>query len=261
MIEYLFVAPDAHGEPRYTPLGARHLQLLARYEAAVTRTVKALHADCARFRPVAGSYSPYGVLYGFSSQLLEHMALKATQPDAAVQFSVEDVFVAGPADTLAWVGGWRKLPHVPRDVAKRFEYPQSFAEQVFERIERALTSAAAPTGTAGASGRLLVVAEGATTGERDTAAVAALPARYVLSTDVQRVAAGVAQACTSAQLLRSRTEGELLISYVSARGWTAITKDVLTEVVGAGRDAKLEGVPQAAARALRLLYPRFVVAG
>ena len=66
------------------------------------------------------------------------MALKATQRSTATRFALEDVFVAGDADKLAWVSGWRKLPHVPRDVAKLFDYPQQFAEEVFARIEAAL---------------------------------------------------------------------------------------------------------------------------
>ena len=97
-----------------------------------------MHDDCSHFRPADHPYSPYGALYGFSSRLLEHMALKATQPNAVTAFSLEDVFVDGEADKLAWVSGWRKLPHVPREVLKLFEYPQKFAEDVFERIERAL---------------------------------------------------------------------------------------------------------------------------
>ena len=63
---------------------------------------KPLHDDCPQFRPVDGAYSPYGALYGFSSNLLEHMALKTLQPDADTHFSLEDVFTDGePAPTSA----------------------------------------------------------------------------------------------------------------------------------------------------------------
>ena len=69
------------------------------------------------------------------------MAFKTLQPDAVTRFSLEDVFAGGDASTgkLAWVSGWRKLPHLTRDVEQLFEYPQQFAEDVFDRIERALS--------------------------------------------------------------------------------------------------------------------------
>ena len=36
------------------------------------------------------------------------------------------------------MNGWRKLPHLKRDVEKLFDYPQQFAEDIFDRIEQAL---------------------------------------------------------------------------------------------------------------------------
>ena len=75
MIEHLFVATDSAGRAAYTATGQRHLRLLQAYQASIPRVAKALHEDGARFRPKPGAYSPYGVLYGFSSRLLEHMAL------------------------------------------------------------------------------------------------------------------------------------------------------------------------------------------
>ena len=65
------------------------------------------------------------------------MALKASQPDAVTRFSLEDVFDGedATADKLDWVSGWRKLPHLTRDVEKLFDYPQQFAEDIFDRLE------------------------------------------------------------------------------------------------------------------------------
>ena len=140
MIEHLFITTDRDGHVVYTPMGRRHVQLLQEYEARIGRLSKPLYDDCPNFRPVAGAYSPYGVLYGFSSDLIEHMALKTLQPDAVKHFGLEDVFVGGEANTgkLAWVSGWRKLPHLKREVEKLFDYPQQFAEDIFDRIEHAL---------------------------------------------------------------------------------------------------------------------------
>ena len=77
MIEHLFITTDRDGHVVYTPMGRRHVQLLQEYEARIGRVSKPLSDDCPRFRPVDGAYSPYGVLYGFSSNLIEHMALKS----------------------------------------------------------------------------------------------------------------------------------------------------------------------------------------
>jgi hypothetical protein len=257
MIEHLFVTSDRDGQATYTPLGLRHRRLLDDYAELVGRVSPSLADDCARFRPVAGRYSPYGLLYGFSSQLLEHMALKTLAADAVTGFSLEDVFTGGDADKLAWVSGWRKLPHVPRDVSKLFDYPQRFAEDVFERIERALrkqvTGGAAQPGAR--NGRLFVLLDA---DEPLVSPSPDLPIDYIVSSDRDLVAARKAVACDEAQLLHSRLEGELVVSYRSSRGWIGVSKDILTEVLGVGRDARIVGLPREAAEVLRLMAPELV---
>jgi hypothetical protein len=170
--------------------------------------------------------------------------------------------VGGAADKLAWVSGWRRLPHIQRDVAKLFEYPQQFAENIFDRIERALRNrgaggAASPTLR---TGRLLIVADDDDEADSEAARVAEVPPRYVESSDRQIVAARKAEPHDATQLLRDRTEGEFLISYRAPGGWVGITKDILTEVLGTGQDAKLVGLPAEAARVLRLMCPDLVTA-
>jgi hypothetical protein len=182
------------------------------------------------------------------------MALKATQPNAVTRFSLEDVFVAGDADKLAWVSGWRKLPHVPRDVVKLFEYPQRFAEEVFARIERALgrRGTEAESSAAARNGRLFIVSgDGSQPGALSSIPV--LPVQFVVSSDRLVTAANKAVACDETQLLHSRTEGELIVSYKTSAGWVAVTKDILTEVLGAGRDAKIVGLPSEAAHVVKLM--------
>jgi len=176
-------------------------------------------------------------------------------------FSLEDVFVAGDAAKLAWVSGWRKLPHVPREVAKLFEYPQKFAEEVFERIERALRERAAGSEriAAGRNGRLFVVTDGDPELSSNGSPVPELPRQFVLSSDRRVVAASSATAGDQSQLLRSRLEGEFLVSYETPGGWVGISKDILTDVLGAGRDAKLVGLSRAAANVLKLMCSELVV--
>ena len=92
MIEHVFIATDPEGHVVYSPLGQRHVQLLKEYGALIDRLIQPLRDDFPRFRPVDGGYSPYGVIFGLPSHLIEHMALKALQHDAETRFSLEDVF-------------------------------------------------------------------------------------------------------------------------------------------------------------------------
>ncbi len=267
MIEHLFITTDRDGHVVYTPLGRRHVQLLHEYEARISRLSKPLYDDCQRFRPVDGAYSPYGVLYGFSSNLLEHMAFKTVQLDAVPRFSLEDVFVDGEADKLAWVSGWRKLPHIKPEVAKLFEFPQQFAEDIFVRIEHALRKRVSD-GEASAPvqpGRLFVVPGApADNLQADSAGsslslIPDLPEQYIRSSDMQIVAAHKAASHDQTHLLHGRLEGEFVLSYETSGGWVAITKDILTEVLGAGHDAKIVGLPPEAAEVLGLMCPKLVI--
>ncbi len=261
MIEHLFITTDRDGHAAYTPMGRRHVELFQEYEALIRRVSKPLSDDCPRFRPVAGAYSPYGVLYGFSSDLLEHMALKALLPDAVTHFGLEDVFAGGGADKLAWVSGWRKLPHLPREVEQLFDYPQQFAEDIYARIEDALRRRVSDDeANAGMqTGRLFVVSEDHLQAGSKVSLIPELPVRYIGSSDTQIVAAQKAEAYDEPYLLSDRREGKCLLSYKTAGGWVAISKAILTEVLGAGRDVKIAGLPPAAVGALKLMCPSLVV--
>jgi hypothetical protein len=261
MIEHLFITTDRDGHVVYTPMGQRHVQLLQEYETWIGRLSKVLYDDCQQFRPVDGAYSPYGVLYGFSSNLFEHMALKTLQPDAVARFTLEDVFAGGGADKLAWVSNWRKLPHITREVAKRFEYPQQFAEDSFVRIEHALRRRVSE-GEANAvieTGRLFIVPEDDLQADSKVPLIADLPVKYIRSSDMQIVAARKADSCDQTDLLHGRLEGEFVLSYETSGGWVAITKDILTEILGAGHDAKIVGLPRAAGGVLKLMCPDLVI--
>jgi hypothetical protein len=258
MIEHLFITVDAAGIAMYTTMGQRHVQLLQEYTTLIDRAAPALCEDCPQFRPLPGAYSPYGVMYGFSSNILEHMTLKASQPEAETRFTLEDVFTdAGRgAERLAWVSGWRQLPHMPQEVQKLYQYPQSFAEEIFGRIEQALQKRVAQGGAGDAwrTGRLFIVPAGGVE-DVQTAAVPELPLEYVLSSDPEVVAAHKAQPCDQQRLLDDRNEGMHLLSYQTPGGWVAIRKDFLTELLGAGRDVKIEDLPVVAAGVLRLMCP------
>jgi hypothetical protein len=263
MIEHLFITTNRDGQVVYTPMGRRHVRLLQEYEARIERLSKPLSEDCPRFRPVAGACSPYGVLYGFSSHLIEHMALKASQPDVMTQFSLEDVFVGDDAnaDKLAWVTGWRKLPHLTREAAQLFDYPQQFAEDIFKRIEHALRKRVSDDGARGVAqtGRLFIGAGDTRQADSTASPIADLPVRYIGSSDTQLVAAQKAVACDEHHLLDARREGKYLLSYKTSGGWVAITKDILTEILEQGNDVKIAGLSPEAIGALKLICPSLVV--
>jgi hypothetical protein len=263
MIEHLFIATDHDGCIGYTPVGLRHVQFLEEYETLIRRLSKPLHDDCLQFRPLEGAYSPYGVIYGFSSNLTEHMALKTLQPDAATPFSLEDVFADGDADKLAWVSGWRKLPHVDPEVQRLFDYPQQFAEDIFDRIEHALRSAVADAGanTVVQTGRLFILCAEHPEAASKAEQIPELPVRYVAASDPQFVTEHKAHPCDQGRLLHDRQEGMFLVSYETPGGWVAISKDLLTDILGAGRDVKVSGLPRVAAAVLRLMCPDLIAEG
>ncbi|HET9132599.1 MAG TPA: hypothetical protein VFO86_16720, partial [Terriglobia bacterium] len=249
MIEYLFIT-NHDGNAVYTPMGLRHVDLLREYEERIRRVSKPLYEDSKHFRPVEGTYSPYGILYGFSSNIFEHMALKTVQLDVETRFSLEDVFNDGDAAKLAWVSGWRKLPHIQPEMAKLFEYPQQFADEIFDRIDHALGKcvAAGETSAEVRTGRLFPRSK--------ASRIPDLPVKYIRSSDPQIVSAHQAEAYDETQLLQERQEGEFLLSYPTPGGWVAITKDVLTEVLGEGRDVKITGLPRDTAEVLKLMCPK-----
>jgi hypothetical protein len=262
MIEHLFVTTDRDGHAAYTPMGQRHMQLFREYEARIDRVSKPLSDDCLHFRPVAGAYSPYGVLYGFSTDLVEHMALKTLQPDAVKHFSLEDVFVGEDGNTgkLAWVSGWRKLPHLTPDVQKLFDYPQQFAEDVFDRITHALRTRVSDDANAVVpTGRLFILPGDDLQDDSKASPIPDLPVRYIGSSDAQIVAAQKADWYDETQLSSDRREGRCILSFKTSGGWVALTKAILTEVLGAGHDAKLVGLPPAAVDVLKLMCPTLVV--
>jgi hypothetical protein len=170
------------------------------------------------------------------------MALKALEHDAETRFGIEDVFedVFDDRETsaakLAWVNGWRRLPHIDREVQRLFDYPQQFAEDIYDRIERELTRRDSRTG------RLYIVSGD---DPQTNSAIPEVPARYFVSSE--------ADPYQQAQLLAGRREAHFLVSYQTPDGWMALKKDLLTEVLGAGSDARIAGLPLEAAQVLQLM--------
>jgi len=129
------------------------------------------------------------------------------------------------------VNGWRKLPHLTRDLETQFDYPHQFAADVFARIEASLGRRV--SGESRPLGRFVVVPEDA-------------PAsRDVLTPEPY----------DETQLLSDRREGRCIVSYETPGGWVALRKTLLTEVLDAGRDAAIAGLPPTAGDVLKLVCP------
>lgn len=252
MIDYLFVTIAGDGQAEYSPMGQRQVEALIDYARLIERLAASLSEDGTQFRPGAGAYSPYGAIFGTPSNLTEDIALKVLDREASTGFVLEDVFVAGGADKLTWVDGWRDLPHVPAEVRELYAFPRSFAEAIHARIEHALHAATRGAKASVATGRLRVIEITDAEAAAGRAGIADLPPGGVLSSDAGVVAANAAQYLEPTRLLRDRQEGYFLVSYATAGGWVAIRKDFLTDVLGAGHDASLQ-LPPAAAGVTRLM--------
>jgi hypothetical protein len=59
--------------------------------------------------------------------------------------------------------------------------------------------------------------------------------------------------------LSDRREGRCVVVYKTRGGWVAITKAILTEVLGAGRDVKIVGLPAEAVAVLKLTCPNLII--
>ena len=252
MIEHVFIARDGEGCVACSPAGQRHVELLREYGQLIDRLTRSLRDDFARFRPLAGGFSPYGVIVGIPSNLIELMALKTLERDAETRFGLEDVFDDGNtgAAKLAWVDGWRKLPHIDREIQRLYDYPQRFAGEIYDRIGQELERRY--TNERPGTGRLYVLADDPEPDSK-AAAIPELAARYFASSDSRLVAAQKAEPCDRVQLLRERQEGHFLVSYETPGGWTGLRKELLAEVLGAGHDARIAGLPVEAAQVLRLM--------
>ncbi|MBV9505927.1 MAG: hypothetical protein JO323_13075 [Acidobacteriia bacterium] len=257
MIEHVFITTDREDHAAYSQLGQRHVRLLREYGALVDRLIEPLRDDLPCFRPAEGGFSPYGVIFGLPSHLIEHMALKSLQHDAETRFSLEDVFDDGDASAakLEWVNGWRRLAHIDRETQRLYDYPQQFAEEVYDRIGRELRRRDLDAGARESSkiGHLYIVCGNDLVIDSKGAAIPELPARYFASSDPQMVAAQKAEPYEQAQLLAGRREGHFLVSYETPGGWMALKKDLLTDVLGVGGDARIVGLPLEAAQVLRLM--------
>jgi hypothetical protein len=92
------------------------------------------------------------------------------------------------------------------------------------------------------TGRLFILPGDNQPADSKASLIPDLPVRYIGSSDMQIVAARKADARDETQLLSDRREGKCVLSYKTPGGWVAMTKSILTEVLGEGH-VKIVGLP------------------
>ena len=243
MIEDLFIQHN-EGQPRYTPAGETHRQLLARYAGLIGRQAGPLQQDAVRLDPRHGVYSALGLAYGFCADILSNMALDTLLSRPAFGLTLEDMFASrgSPDHKRARAGGWTVA------------YSGEWAAQLFDRTMDALRARADHGDRANASAvpsaRLFI----------ESAPEGTPPAQeHCLTSDLHHAMATGATAFPKGQLVIDRKEGRFLASAESDGKWFGISKVVLTLCTSQGQDALLTGIPAPVVEALRLTCPELVV--
>jgi hypothetical protein len=258
IIEDLFVDRGEDGQPRYTPLGEWHIECLSRYGELIHRLAASLAEDAAAFQPAGNGYSPYGIAYGFSSDIIGNMALRTLIAKTPFDFSLEDAFVgsSNAEDKLAWTKAWKTGRRASGELAI-LEYSDEFAAQIYERMMGALRGRSAlghgRDGSQRPRGRLFVLPKSV---EVESLADGLMPEGIVPAQEFVR---STADGYAMKNIDHDRREGRCLVSYESDGEWVAISKSVLTYIMGQGKDALITDSPPRAVEVLRLTCPGVVV--
>jgi hypothetical protein len=248
VIETLFVERDHDGTVRRSTIGSVHEQTVRRYRQLVTAAAQRLREDARLLDPAHRSYSPLGITCGFCADLLSSMALATLHHQTSPGPSLEDVFATS----------------VNPEVKLHFEYSPDWARQVFQRTVAALelrTNSIEADATALGSRRIFVVPRGLTPGSLvEKLPGGTVPAQeHCLSSDVNRALVEGATAFPKSQILADRNEGRFLASAEIDGKWFAVSKTIVTQVIGQGFDALIVDVPKAVIDVLRVTCPGLLV--
>ncbi len=251
VLETLFVEGGDDGSVRRTPMGSVHEDTVRRYQHLVIEVAPRLREDAPSFDPAHRPHSPLGIACGFCADLLSSLVVATLHRQPAPGLSLEDLFVTGvdPESRLA---------------REQFEYSPEWAGLVFRRMVAALearacsTEASAPTV---AAGRVFVVPRGRSVGPlADKLPDGIVPAQqHCLTSDVNRALEMGTTAFPKSQMLGDRNEGRFLASAEIDGKWFAVSKTILTEVIGQGRGALIVDVPEPVIHVLRVTCPESIV--
>lgn len=263
MVEDVFIARNNEGRPSYSAPGARHIERLKDYQRLLGELAPRLREDAEQFVPVAGAYSPYGVSYGFITDVLANMASARLVGQPAFDLSLEDVFESRSRldDKLTRAQGWGHLPRRPGE-HEHFSHSDHWAARMFASVVDALDARlrrpTQPNVSPYPSTRVFVAAAGMV---GDANRTDARSDAFCLVTDPQRARGTAATVCTEAALLADRDEARLLASVRSDGQWFGVSKVLLTLALGQGRDAVLTDPPAAVVDVLQLTCPGLIASG
>ena len=264
MAEDLFIERGGDDAVRWTAMGAAHRALLDRYGRLLAESAAQLREEAAAFAPVPGSYSPYGIVYGFCADVMSNMATGTLLAQPSFDLSLEDMFVsrADTANKLARSRLWEKLP-TREGEREHFEHTDAWAESMFMRLTTALDARIAHPGRPNASdqsdARVFIVADTIAAPPGAVPAGAVPVPEYCVTSDITRASSGAARLAPQSQILDDRSEGRFLASVESDGTWVGISKAVLTAFTSHGQDVLVTGVPSPAIDVLRLTCPDLVV--
>jgi hypothetical protein len=253
VIETLFVERGNDGSVRRTRLGSVHEEMVRRYQQLVIAAAPRLREDARSFDPAHRPYSPLGIAGGFCADLLSSMALATLHRQPGPGPSLEDLFVSR-------VDPEGRLPR------EQFEYSTDWAGLVFQRMVAALEVRASSTAAHASrvpGARMFVVPSGQNVGSfLDQLPDGIVSAQdHCLTSDVNRALAKGTTAFPRSQMLSDRTEGRFLASAEVDGKWFAVSKTIVTEVIGQGRDALVIDVPEPVIDVLRVTCPGLMVDG
>jgi hypothetical protein len=270
MIEDLFVDRGEGAEMRFTPMGEAHLGFLAQYAELIARTAESLKEDAQLIDPARAAYSPLGIVYGFSADLLSNMVLNALgspSSSSGTHLSLEDMFTSRGhlEQKRVQAQEWHRLPKLEGE-PDAFEHSPEWAGQMLARMLSALDARAGrpnePDASSRPQARLYVVPRGVAIESLPEGALpdGIVPAQeHCLTSDVARARDTGATALPKSRLSTDRAEGRFLASSDSDGAWFAVSKVPLTFYTSQGKNALMTDVPSAVIDVLRLMCPKHLV--
>jgi hypothetical protein len=247
-------------------MGETHREYLSRYAELIGRAAASLRKDAPAFDPALAAYSPFGIVYGFCSDILSNIVLNTLRSPSSTDLTLEDMFISGRLEQKrAQARDWERLPKGEGE-RDPFEHSTEWAQQMFSRLMVALDLRAARPAEANASNfppaSLYVVPRGVAI---DSLPSGILPAvivaaqEHCLTSDFTRARTTGATAFSRARLATDRAEGRFLASADFEGAWFGISKVTLRVCTGQGKAALLTDVPPPVIDVLRLVCPDLVV--
>jgi hypothetical protein len=246
---------------RGTALGDEQLSLLDRYRELMAASSEALIEDAGHLDPGRQIYSPFGIVYGFCSDVLSNMAMAALITQAADPLSFEDTFDScGHLDEkLVRASTWARLPRRGAE-REHFEHSPDWGSEMYARLISALERRVSRPGEPNASGHpnsfIFVSSQNRQSppaAEMDSPAEAVNANEYCFTSDMSRAVASGATFQSEAEMIDSRNEGRFLASVKVDGSWFGVSKLVLTLFLAQGKHAAMTAVPEDAVDVIQLV--------